>query len=290
MWRSGEPVQPGAGRFIIVAMAELPKERPTELSTELPNDPEPQLLVDDAPGRLVRLLGERAWRSLVDLGCGDGAVVLALEARGLLAGKDLFLVDISPQRLARLGERLGRLGDRGDRPGDSSDPARDPAGGPPSHRATVRCIEADACDVPDLPAGAADVVVSTMVIEHVSDDRRMVAQIARLLSPGGVAYVSTVLKRWYSFYYYRRGGQFVLDPTHVREYRRKGPLLEALAAAGLEVVEERDRGMWFPLTDFLFRRLRRPDAYNRPLWRAMRRLKVPVPGYRNWEIIVRKGS
>ena len=41
------------------------------------------------------------------------------------------------------------------------------------------------------PDGSFDVVLCTQVLEHVADPRRAVAEIARVLAPGGAAFVST---------------------------------------------------------------------------------------------------
>ena len=66
-----------------------------------------------------------------------------------------------------------------------------------------------------------DVVISSQVIEHVSDDNELLKEIGRLLKSDGIAYISTVIKKWYGFYIYRNGGKFRLDPTHVKEYPSK---------------------------------------------------------------------
>lgn len=64
-----------------------------------------------------------------------------------------------------------------------------------------------------------DIVVSIQVIEHVPDDYNFIKEINRILKPSGITIVSSVAKLRFGFYFYRnRYGEWVLDPTHVREY------------------------------------------------------------------------
>jgi ubiquinone/menaquinone biosynthesis C-methylase UbiE len=64
-----------------------------------------------------------------------------------------------------------------------------------------------------------DLVVSTQVIEHVPDDHIFVKELERVLKPTGVSIISSVVKLRFGWYFYRnRRGEWVLDPTHEREY------------------------------------------------------------------------
>lgn len=63
-----------------------------------------------------------------------------------------------------------------------------------------------------LPSESFDGVVSVEVIEHIPDDEQFVAQIARVLKPGGWAYLTTP------------NGDYIKKPDggdHIRHYRRE---------------------------------------------------------------------
>jgi 2-polyprenyl-6-hydroxyphenyl methylase/3-demethylubiquinone-9 3-methyltransferase len=58
-------------------------------------------------------------------------------------------------------------------------------------------VQGDAHALP-LAEGAADVVVAGEVLEHVTDLERVVAEIARVLRPGGIVVVDTINDTWWS--------------------------------------------------------------------------------------------
>jgi SAM-dependent methyltransferase len=78
-----------------------------------------------------------------------------------------------------------------------------------------------------LHAGSVDLAICTEVLEHVTDDRRAVAELRRVLAPGGSLVLSVPTP------------PAVFDPAHVRE----GYTLEQLTALfeqeGLTVIEAR---------------------------------------------------
>ncbi|HYP47109.1 MAG TPA: class I SAM-dependent methyltransferase, partial [Thermoleophilaceae bacterium] len=93
----------------------------------------------------------------LDLGCGDGSLSLALEAR------ELTLVDVSEVALARARERV------------------------PSARAVLA--------VPDeplpLPDNAFDLVLCAETLEHVRDVQLLLSELRRVLRPGGTLALTT---------------------------------------------------------------------------------------------------
>jgi 2-polyprenyl-3-methyl-5-hydroxy-6-metoxy-1,4-benzoquinol methylase len=128
---------------------------------------------------------------LVDLGCGDGNIVNALKHKGLLdrAGS-VTGVDLSELRAKRFTDFTGypAIVSAGDR-------------------------------VEQIPDHSVDMVMSTMVIEHVPDDAVFLREMRRMLKPGGCIYVTTVLKLRGAWYFRRADdGRWVLDSTHLREY------------------------------------------------------------------------
>ncbi|HWP41973.1 MAG TPA: class I SAM-dependent methyltransferase, partial [Blastocatellia bacterium] len=113
--------------------------------------------------RVLELLPERLGR-VADVGCGPGVMVEAvLERGGSFDG-----VDLSEEMVREATERFGHLNNVSFRQGN---------------------IESL-----DLPAGHYDQVICMAVIEYLKTPDRAMAEIARILRPGGVAIV-TVPKR-----------------------------------------------------------------------------------------------
>lgn len=101
---------------------------------------------------------------LVDLGCGGGVL-----APHLPPGYEHHGIDLNPTALAQAAKR------------------------------GVRTVQADVTAVP-LPDGFADVVVAGELLEHVPDAEGVVAEIVRLLRPGGTAVFDTIAdSRWARF-------------------------------------------------------------------------------------------
>jgi ubiquinone/menaquinone biosynthesis C-methylase UbiE len=114
--------------------------------------------------RALDLLPERLGR-VADVGCGPGVMVEAVLSRG----GTFDGVDLSPQMVREAREKFG-------------------------HRANVSFREGDV-EALALPDAAYDQAVCMAVIEYLSTPRRAMAEIARILKPGGIAIV-TVPKRW----------------------------------------------------------------------------------------------
>ena len=202
--------------------------------------------------------------ALADLGCGDGPLFPALERGGYIAPeKPVYAVDLEPTRLARVAARFP----------------------------WIETVVASADDVPAIPAGTLDVVVSTMAMEHVPDERAYLAEIRRLLRPGGCAYLTTVFKRPWAWYFRRRDGEPVLGPSHLREYTDVDAVRALVTGAGFRVLACERRQLWFPLLDPLLFRLgkRVPRLVGgRTLLRTLRGLRVPVPGYSSLELVLER--
>lgn len=82
-----------------------------------------------------------------------------------------------------------------------------------------------------FPDRAFDLVICSHVLEHVPDDAFVLAEIRRLLRPGGTAFLNVPIH-----------DEHYDDPNHVRRYTPAG-FLARVRAAGLEVrtVREADR-------------------------------------------------
>lgn len=197
-------------------------------------------------------------RALIDMGCGDGALLLALKDQGLLSERQACGVDLSQTRLDRLRQMCPEI-------------------------LTVQA----SVDQTNLQSHFFDLVISTQVIEHVLDPTLMIQEMARLLKTGGALYLSTVFKHRYAWYFHRCQGQWVLDPTHLREYRHESELIPELEVQGFRIRSQSLEPISYPLIDPILRRWNFHPAQMG--WGAfLRQLKIPIPGYFNWEIIAEK--
>jgi SAM-dependent methyltransferase len=115
--------------------------------------------------RALELLPARLGR-VADIGCGPGVMVEAVRSRGgTYEG-----VDISPEMVRESNQRFGRLTGVSFRTG------------------TIEAL--------DLPSGAYDQAICMAVIEYLRTPDRALAEIARILRPGGQAII-TVPKQWH---------------------------------------------------------------------------------------------
>ncbi|HPF70439.1 MAG TPA: methyltransferase domain-containing protein [Candidatus Krumholzibacteria bacterium] len=146
-----------------------PKDAPAHLAAGLPAAPGQFVL--ERRRRLVAPLLPAGCGHLVDIGCGNGAQTLRLaDLAQRVTGVDIdaHFVDLFRRGIADAG-----LADR------------------------VAALVAGGSAVP-LPDGAADAVTCFTVLEHVPDERAALAEMHRLLRPGG-RLVLTVPNRWWLF-------------------------------------------------------------------------------------------
>jgi SAM-dependent methyltransferase len=97
----------------------------------------------------------------------------------------------------------------------------------------AQLVLADVCDLPLLD-GVADAVVSANLLEHVPDDRAALAELLRVLRPGGLAAIVVPAGPGTYDYYDRFLG-------HERRYGR-GELAAKAGAVGFEVVRDTHLG------------------------------------------------
>jgi ubiquinone/menaquinone biosynthesis C-methylase UbiE len=203
--------------------------------------------------------------ALADLGCGDGPLFPVLARLGHVSPrKPCWAVDLEAERLARVSARVP----------------------------FVKTVVAPADLVLAIPDGSLDWVLSTMVMEHVSDERAYLAEIARILRPGGRCYLTTVYKKTWAWYFRKRDGQSVLDTSHLREYTDLHAFEELLMEEGRfrRLVALELEPLWFPLLDpLLFRvagRLASPSALR--MVRLLRTVKVPILGYYSLNVVLER--
>ncbi|NEM06647.1 class I SAM-dependent methyltransferase [Geodermatophilus normandii] len=207
---------------------------------------------------LLRRVLDGSSGTLIDVGCGEGALLDRLRA-GYGDSWTLTGYEVSGVR---------------------AEMAR-------SHGHTVHTSPDGVVPVED---GAFDVATASHVIEHVPDDGVFARELLRITRPGGFVYVETPVKlpgAWY----FRRNPQagWVLDSTHVREYRSAAAVNEVLAGAGLTVVAEDLTPISYPLAaaGLLVRRvLRLPQSTKRPSGLAAR--SVSIPRYRQQAVLTQR--
>ena len=222
-----------------------------ELYPQIDNELQVPVLLRTA---LALVEGQR----FIDVGCGEGGLLDVVRAE---AGEswDLIGFEISGMR----GERAKERG----------------------HHVLV----SEDGRVP-LPDGSADVVASTHVVEHVPDDAAYVREMARLARPGGVIYIETPLKLKGAWYFRRNpDAGWVLDPTHLREYRSASEVHRLLEQAGLTLLSEDVTPISYPLVaaeDVLLRLLKRPQRTSRP--HGLRAARLSIPRYRQLAVLAQK--
>lgn len=206
--------------------------------------------------------------TLVDVGCGDGHIVWALSQAGYIpTGSRVIGVDISPIRLRRF-----------------------------SALTNFESILAIGHFIPALESASVDLVMSTMVIEHVPDDLEHVLELARITRPDGLLYLSTVIRKRGAWYFRKApDGRRVLDTTHLREYPSADAVIRLIEAGGFVVRQHRITRLVFPIAHPLVRwwHARRPiqDVQRLFLKRStgwLEALALPIPRYQSIEMVAQR--
>ena len=213
----------------------------------------------DIPFLIEEIFKKNNIKNLADLGSGDGAILYSLLKRGCLDKVEkVVAVDISRSRI----EKVRKISSK------------------------ILCVVADVCKLDMLPNASLDLIISNQVIEHVRDENNLIEGVSRALVKNGLFYLSTVYRKWYGWYFYRCKGKWVLDPTHLREYKDEEQLLSKFKKYNFKILENRKTLQWFPLTDFFLKRIgKRKDVYSNKFMRFLRSMKIPILGYYNWELI-----
>src|SRR5512146_1743560 len=124
--------------------------------------PNPMLSLEERV--LTALLPRIEGKDVLDLGCGTGRWLSAFSHK---SPASLRGIDISAEMLERATIKLGP-------------------------RANL--FQGD-CSSIALPDQCADLILSSFVLSHLPDPRQFVAQLARLLRPGGTAFISDLHPR-----------------------------------------------------------------------------------------------
>lgn len=156
-------------------------------------------------------LGVRRGMSVLDLGCGEGRHSFEAYRRGA----HVVAVDLSATDLATTREWCAAIALAGEAPAVAS----------------AAVVRADLRALP-FPDASFDRVIASEVLEHIPDDRTAIAELARVLKPGGRAAV-TVPRRWPERVCWALSDEYhANEGGHVRIYRAD-ELAGRLADVGL---------------------------------------------------------
>jgi SAM-dependent methyltransferase len=204
-------------------------------------------------------LGLRPGERALDMGCGAGRHAFEMFRRGA----DVVALDQDADELAGVGEMFAAMRAAGEVP--------------VSAEADVK--QGDALALP-FADGEFDRVVAAEVLEHIGDDRAAVAELARVLRPGGT--MAVTVPRWLpericwalsDAYHQVEGG-------HLRIYTRTA-LASRLEGAGL-VVEGHAHAHGLHSPYWWLRCLVGVDRDDHPLVRAYHQVLV-------WDIVGKPG-
>jgi 2-polyprenyl-3-methyl-5-hydroxy-6-metoxy-1,4-benzoquinol methylase len=126
-----------------------------------------------------------------------------------------------------------------------------------------------------------DFVNSEMVIEHVPSDKKMLKEVNRILKKNGYFRISTVFKKGFSFWFYRNNGQWVIDPTHVREYSSEKEIKKIFQENNLKILEIKKEKLTFNPFIFIQKKLKIKIKF-------LEKMKIQKPGYYSITIIGKK--
>lgn len=159
---------------------------------------------------LFELIGSVASKTLLDVGCGDGALASELTRHGAIVTG----LDADPAMITAARKR--------------SD----------IEATQIQLIEGQAETLP-LRTGAFDYTLAVTTLCFVQDARRAIAEMARVLKPGGRLVIGE-LGRWSLWAAQRRIRGWLGDPTwRAAMFRTTVELRALIEAAGLSVIEIR---------------------------------------------------
>jgi len=197
---------------------------------------------------------------LIDIGCGDGVLLLAIVKNGYLSGDKIVGFDISKTRLKKLKK---------------------------SHP-NINIVQGDACNLFIFKPHSFNIPISSQVIEHIHNQDAFLSGIYSLLRPCSYFYISSVIKGRNAFWIYRNNGQIVLDPTHVHEFKSKDEFVSLLEKYGFLPITIQTYPVKFGLMDCIIRSLiiiglkieNAEFFFINHKWPSfINKIKIPVPGY-----------
>jgi len=225
---------------------------------------EPEML-SDILEKSIKGLGEKV--RILDIGCGDCGILMQLINKGINA--DFYGLDISEKRVKRAKELT---------------------------KGKINLFVGNA-EKTQFKSGFFDFIICTQLIEHVKDDKKLVSEIYRLLKKNGEAYVTSVIKKPYGIYIYKKDGKFVSDPTHEREYKDAKEFLDLFNQFKILVYKE--KLFKHPFLDLLLRlfiklgmmdpnKIVRVYEKSKFLFWLRNAIKIPLIGFYHNEVLMKK--
>jgi SAM-dependent methyltransferase len=159
-------------------------------------------------------LGLKAGERVLDMGCGAGRHAFEMYRRGA----DVIALDMDADELAGVGELFAAMREQGEVPAGAEADTK----------------QGDALDLP-FPDGEFDRVVAAEVLEHIPEDTRAIAELARVLRPGGT--MAVTVPRWLpeKICWALSDEYHEVEGGHVRIYST-GELVTKLESAGMRYV------------------------------------------------------
>jgi SAM-dependent methyltransferase len=160
-------------------------------------------------------LGLRAGERVLDMGCGAGRHAFEMYRRGA----DVIALDQSADELSTVSEWFAAMREEGSVPAGAE--------------ADVK--QGDALNLP-FPDGEFDRVVAAEVLEHIPEDEAAIAELVRVLRPGGT--LAVTVPRWLpeKICWALSDDYHQVEGGHVRIYRGD-ELVGKLERAGVRLVD-----------------------------------------------------
>lgn len=216
----------------------------------------------------------RTGYRILDLGCGDGVMISDLINRSLIGQNcDFFGIDVLDSNIRMCKER----------------------------KLKAHFVVGNANRLP-FNGNFFDFIYSWMVIEHMEKPQKMVQEIVRVLRKGGKCYISSIMKKPWAIYFYRKNSKFVLDPTHLHEFKSQKEFLDLFQKNGLVLLESKMEKRKYSLLDLALKslirigmlkpsiQLRNVFGMNKFLSIIQKMTMVTVPGFYQIEAVFLKKS
>lgn len=168
--------------------------------------------------RLLKLGGAVEGGTVLEVGCGSGFGVELLH--DLFGAQQVHAFDADPAMVAATRQRLTRKGRMGG-------------------RHAPRLWQGD-CTSIQAPTAEFDAVFSFQVLHHIEDWRTALAEVARVLKPGGKLYLAETMR---SLIEHPLWGRFMHHPNEDRFDRME--LQQVLGTHGFRPLGERCFASWF---------------------------------------------
>ncbi len=206
--------------------------------------------------------------TLCDIGCGDGTKIHYLTEMGLIGPDDSIIgLDVNPERVRRIRESFpwvdARLG--------------------------------DAATLEGVPDASCDGLIATAVVEHLPDPEALMRSARRVLKPGGMIYITSLVRKRFIIWYYRNmHGEFARDPEHHYEWRSDEEFQSAMSKFLKPKLYHPSRFYFQPgCIPLLMRRMKllddnRAEKWTRALDRNISFLRVADPFFHRAEMILEK--